>query len=145
MKSIFVAYPYRIERYKEAIAVACDGIATPAYADDVLTKMHILTKIMTQMRESDLALFDLTGRNANVALELGIAIALDVNYRILLGPNDENVISDMQGWDQLRYSDLDDLGRRLRVVLEHPATRSHPRLAGKTRDERVRHTCSSRL
>jgi hypothetical protein len=119
-KAVFVAYPYKIEGYRESIARACTGLATPFYADNELLGSHVLDKIRNQMQRADLCLFDLSGRNFNVALELGIAMALELNYRVLICENDLPEPADLGGWDQLRYENLVDLSLRLRDRLHSP-------------------------
>lgn len=126
MKTVFVAYPYNVEGYRDAIADAGKGLVTLVYADEVLSNQHILEKITGLMKSADLCLFDLTGGKANVALELGVAIGNGFNYRILLDVKAEpDVFSDMRGWDQLRYLDLAELADKLDALFRSPETFHH--------------------
>lgn len=128
MKTVFVAYPYSIANYRETIATASKDVVEVVYADNVITNKHILQKITDLMKDADLCIFDLTGWNANVALELGVAIGLNLNYRILLGPTPHgDVFSDMRGWDQLRYDDSTDLCSKLNALFRHDDTFRRPR------------------
>jgi hypothetical protein len=128
MKRVFVAYPYTLEGYREALAPSKGYSVELVYADEVLTSKHILEKITDLMRTSDLCLFDLSGWNVNVGLELGVAIGLNLNYRVLLGPTTQgDVFSDVRGWDQLRYETYDDLCAKLSALFQHPETFSRPK------------------
>ena len=127
MKKVFVAYPYSLSGYRDFVASAGEGIVELIYADEVITSKHILEKITDLMKESDLSLFDLTGPNANVALELGVAIGLNLNYRVLLNASsDKDVFSDMRGWDQLRYTTFDELKDKLSALFHHADTFRRP-------------------
>lgn len=127
MKVVFVAYPYALSGYREAIATAGEGLVRLVYADETITNKHILDKITDLMTESDLCIFDLTEWNQNVALELGIAIGWKLNYRVLLGPSKRtDVFSDMKGWDQLRYADTDELCQKLDALFRHEDTFTRP-------------------
>lgn len=127
MKKVFVAYPYSLKGYREELAPAAENAVELVYADEILTNKHILEKITDLMKASDLSVFDLTGWNANVALELGVAIGLNLNYRILINSaSQDDVFSDMRGWDQLRYSDFDELRGKLSALFKHEETFHRP-------------------
>ena len=80
---------------------------------------HVLRKIETMLAECDLALFDVTNANANVTLELGIAIAAKHPYIVAIRADALNTLgADIHGWDQLRYKTVEELGTRLRVLIE---------------------------
>lgn len=128
MNKVFVAYPYSLEGYRDAIASAGNAVVELVYADETITNKHILEKITDLMKACDLCIFDLTGWNANVALELGVAIGLNLNYRVLLNAKSQtDVFSDMRGWDQLRYSDLNELQTKLDTLFRHSETFLRPK------------------
>lgn len=127
MKKVFVAYPYALVDYRETLGSAANGVVELVYADEVITSKHILEKITDLMTSADLCLFDLTSANANVALELGVAIGLKLNYRVLLdNTSASDVFSDMRGWDQLRYKDAAELRDKLDTLFRHEATFRRP-------------------
>jgi hypothetical protein len=78
-KQVFVAYSYRLypkadyrKVYKE-LEEKFD--VTFIFADEKITNMHIMKKIETFIRGSDFSIFDISGWNPNVTLELGFAMA----------------------------------------------------------------------
>jgi len=128
---IFVAYPYKIEGYREALAstLTSDDVEL-VYADEHLADKHVLHKIEDMLGECDLALFDVTGGNPNVTLELGIAIAASHPYVVAVN-NDAlgSLGADIHGWDQLRYRTVEELGTRLADYIRKgrvPARRAAP-------------------
>ena len=123
VKRVFAAFPFS-EEYsyiEDAIKRGCEGVATVECAKDLLTNKHILDKILGQMRSADLCLFDLSGHNVNVALELGVAIGADLNWRIMYDPskssNGRDIFSDMSGRDSARYKTADELSERVRSIV----------------------------
>lgn len=123
VKRVFAAFPFSEEySYIEAsIKRGCEGVATVECAKDLLTNKHILDKILNQMRSADLCLFDLSGHNVNVALELGVAIGADLNWRIMYNPSKSpsgrDIFSDMSGRDSMRYGTADELSERVRKIV----------------------------
>jgi hypothetical protein len=123
MPSIFVAYPYSISKddYRDAYgAVAAEFERFEVnfvYADEEITSKHILEKITGMMDAAEFSLFDITHWNANVALELGLAIGKGLDYYILWNPTaeQEHPPADIGGIDRIQYEDFaqlrDGLGR----------------------------------
>ena len=63
--------------YTELIRPAFEGAGLEVLrADDISDNTNILEDIMTQIRDADFVLADLTGSNPNVYYELGLADAL---------------------------------------------------------------------
>lgn len=123
-KSIFVAYAYNIYKKKEyrGIYTALEKIygVKFIFADEKITNMHILQKIISYIAGTDFSLFDISGWNPNVTLELGIAYNTNKWY-ICFNPKKTrraDVPSDIKGIDQIRYSSLTELSEKLTVLLE---------------------------
>jgi len=97
------------------------------FADDWFTGGHVLEKVAVLIAGSEFAVFDVTGWNANVALELGIAMRGAGEYYILFNPagGRVDVPSDLGGIDRLQYEDFAGLeevvGRLLRQRFGVPA------------------------
>jgi hypothetical protein len=118
--TIFVAYPYSFpeDDYRDVFTAVSDemgGAVRFVFADEKLTKEHILVKIRALMEEAAFSLFDITLWNPNVALELGIAYGLGLDYYILFDPSkgDEEVLSDVRGIDRIQYKSYGQLRTQL--------------------------------
>ena len=81
------------------------------FADEKLTNKHILDKIEKMIDTSALSIFDITGWNPNVALELGMAYAKELDFYILFDPSKGNtdVLSDVRGIDRIEYQSYAEL------------------------------------
>jgi hypothetical protein len=119
--TIFVAYPYGISKadYRGAYTKAAKGFDVEfVYADEEITNKHILDKIDGIMRRAEFSLFDITQWNANVTLELGLAIGRDLNYYILFNPTERpDAPADLGGIDRIQYHDYTELREGLRKLL----------------------------
>lgn len=97
------------------------------FADEKITNMHILQKILSYIRGSDFSIFDISAWNPNVTLELGIALALSDNWYICFNPSQTNlseVPSDIRGIDRIQYMSFADLEDKLTVLLDQRYPRS---------------------
>ena len=116
IRSIFVAYPYRLgPSYRAALATrfADSGIEF-RYADDTLLNGHVMEKIRRMMTEVDVSFFDVTDCNPNVMFELGYALgAEEPGFVVVQRDAVDKLSADIAGWDQLRYSDCADLAEQL--------------------------------
>jgi hypothetical protein len=133
LPNVFVGCPYggrfRFAEFKKAL----DRIPFRFhYADTHLTTKHLLGILRTYISTADFCIFDLSTWNANVALELGIAEGLDVQYYILINKKmSSGVPADIQGIQRIEYSNAasldsaDGLIQKLAnyLVKEH----THPR------------------
>lgn len=123
-KQVFVAYSYRLypradyRRVYKELETAYD--VTFISADEKITNMHILKKIETFIRGSDFSIFDISGWNPNVTLELGFAMAVNEQWYIAIDPAKtevKEVPSDLRGLDRIEYSSYAELGDKLNVLL----------------------------
>jgi hypothetical protein len=115
---VFVAYPYAIPKadYRGAYKrVGKEYSVEFVYADAKITNKQILEKIVAMIEESEFAIFDVTKWNANVALELGIAMGAGQDYYIVFNPDDNqgDVPSDLGGIDRLHYRSYAELESEL--------------------------------
>lgn len=123
-QQVFVAYSYRLypkadyrNIYKE-IEKAYD--VTFIFADEKITNMHIMKKIESFIRGSDFSIFDISGWNPNVTLELGFAMALGDQWYIALDPSKtevKEVPSDLRGLDRIEYGSYAELGEKIQTVM----------------------------
>ena len=116
IRTIFVAYPYKFgRRYREALDARFSGSGIEfRYADEKLLNAHVMEKIRRMMSEADVSLFDVTDNNANVFLELGHALgANEPGFVVINNSAVASLSADLTGWDQLRYTDFDDLAEKL--------------------------------
>jgi hypothetical protein len=80
------------------------------YADTHLSTKHLLGILRTYIKAVDYCIFDISLWNANVALELGLAEGLGVEYYILLNKKlSKGVPADIQGLQRIEYSDTKGL------------------------------------
>jgi hypothetical protein len=124
-KQVFIAYSYRLypkadyrKIYKE-LEARYD--VTFIFADEKITNMHIMKKIETYIRGSDFSVFDISGWNPNVTLELGFAMAAGDQWFIAIDPaktDIKEVPSDLRGLDRIEYASYTELSDKLSVLLE---------------------------
>lgn len=123
-RTIFVAYSYRIYSTLDYRAVYARlekamGIKFH-FADEKVTTLHLLQKIAAMIRSSAISIFDVSGWNPNVTLELGMALGLGepcyISYDPSKTPIDE-VISDLGGMDRIQYSSLTEYEEKLGGLL----------------------------
>jgi DNA-binding CsgD family transcriptional regulator len=136
-KAVFVAYPYTLveEDYRRPYLDAAKEYAVRfEFADLQISDKHILEKIESMIARTAFSIFDLTGWNPNVTLELGIAIGSKKRRFLLFNPSHhtnpaEDVLADVRGFDRIHYGSYSELGRRLGNLLEQqgiPALASSP-------------------
>jgi hypothetical protein len=121
--TVFVAYPYEFskEDYRDSFSQVGDEFGvTFLYADEEITNKQILDKIKGMIEGATFSIFDITSWNANVALELGIAVGLNEDYYILFNPEHDqtDVPSDLGGIDRLQYADFTSLKAELSRLME---------------------------
>ena len=124
-RQVFVAYSYRL--YPKAdyrtVFKNIEGRyqVTFIFADEKITNMHILKKIESFIRDSDFSIFDISGWNPNVTLELGFAMALNDKWYIAIDPSKTDVAevpSDLRGLDRIQYASYTELGEKIQTIME---------------------------
>ena len=133
--SVFIGCPWRTVRPKyercakqlekrfPLAVILIDSAETP-------DAQQLFTLIKERLAESSLALFDVTGGNANVSLEFGLAEGYGVSRRLLLSTHrssrragDTPIIADLAGATRLNYTSEPGLLRHLTQLFEqHPYT-----------------------
>jgi hypothetical protein len=115
-RQIFVAYPYKLYDKRDYRRVYTDiGKAFKiefVFADEKITDLHILQKIHNYIRESSFSIYDISGWNPNVTLELGIGLGLNERSYIAYNPEKtpvEDVPSDLRGVDRIQYTSFSGL------------------------------------
>ena len=124
-KQIFIAYAYGLYDKRDYRRVFANlerafGVRF-IFADEKITNMHILQKILSYIRSSDFSVFDISSWNPNVTLELGIALALSDNWYICFNPKETDlaeVPSDIRGIDRIQYVSFTDLEDKLTALLD---------------------------
>lgn len=106
---------------------------TPLRADDIFSTRSGMEKILRGIAEAEVVIADMTGRNANVFYEAGIAHTVKDNV-ILLAQNLDDIPFDLRHIDHLEYAATSDgltsLSSRLLEVIQglptEPATTQRP-------------------
>ena len=131
-KQVFVAYAYGLydkRDYRKVFANLERAFGVRfIFADEKITNMHILQKILSYIRSSDFSLFDISSWNPNVTLELGIALALSDDWYICFNPKETDlseVPSDIRGIDRIQYLSFADLEDKLTALLDQRYPRSN--------------------
>ena len=124
-RQIFVAYSYRLypkDDYRKCFKELQKKYGvTFIFADEKITNMHIMKKIESYIRGSDFSIFDISGWNPNVTLELGFAMAVNDEWFITIDPSKttvDEVPSDLRGLDRIQYSSFSELGAKLTALLD---------------------------
>lgn len=109
-RQVFIAYSYNLypkadyRKVYQEIAKAFE--VNFVFADEKVTSLHILQKIANYIRSSQFGIYDISGWNPNVTLELGLAFGLTERAFIALNPSKtrvEEVPSDLRGMDRIQY------------------------------------------
>lgn len=87
----------------ETITKALKGLMICKRADDLLLGKPILERILTGIRSAELIIADLTGKNANVFYELGLAHVQTKNV-LLLAQSIDDIPFDLRGFSCQVYS-----------------------------------------
>lgn len=125
-RQVFVAYSYRTypkADYRRVFnSLEREYDVRFIFADEKITNMHIMQKIVSYIRSSDLCLFDISGWNPNVTLELGYAMATQKSkWYIAVNPKKtkmKEVPSDLRGIDRIQYESYDELGTKVSALIE---------------------------
>jgi hypothetical protein len=132
LPNVFVGCPYSGNFDFNGFKAALDRIPFRwYYADTSLTTKHLLGILTSYIRVVDYCVFDISTWNPNVALEIGLAEGLGVDYYILLHRGlKKNVPADIQGLQRIEYdsvSSLDADGLVPQIVKYLVRKHTHPR------------------
>jgi predicted nucleotide-binding protein len=127
-RSIFVAYAYTLydrRDYRKVFTSLENAFGVKfIFADEKITNMHIMQKIISYIQAADFSIYDISGWNPNVTLELGIGIGIGMmsqkDWYILVNPEktpNQEVPSDIKGIDRIQYTSFSDLEDRLAALL----------------------------
>jgi len=110
LPNVFVGCPYGGKFHFDAFQRALNRIPFRwYYADTRITTKHLLGILISYIRAVDYCIFDISTWNANVALEIGLAAGLGVDYYILLNRKlSKGVPADIQGL--IEYESVTSLG-----------------------------------
>jgi hypothetical protein len=115
-RTIFVAYPWSVQD-RDAYKAAYLRLEGPlsarfVFAESEIGDRHVLDKIEQMIRETAFGFYDITGWNANVALEYGIARGVGRTKIIVNNPTMSDlreVPADIRGIDRINYTSLEEL------------------------------------
>lgn len=132
-RQVFVAYPYSIpkEDYRRPFKEVAKAFDVKfVFADERISNLHILEKIKGYIQTSRFGIYDITGWNPNVALELGLALGMNATSYIAFDPSKTNVSdvpSDLRGMDRMQYDSFSQFEERLTALIsqELPLPRTH--------------------
>lgn len=124
-RQVFVAYPYNLYPGADYRRVYKDvgrefGVEF-VFADERISNEHVMAKILRDIRASDFSVFDISGWNPNVTLELGMAYALDAPHYICYNPEHnarKDVPSNLRGFSRIQYDSLSKLGDGMVALLD---------------------------
>jgi hypothetical protein len=105
LPNVFVGCPYGKKFPFVKFKAALDRIPFRwYYADTHLSTKHLLGILTSYIKAVDFCIFDISTWNPNVALEIGLAEGLGVEYYILLNRNlSKGVPADIQGLQRIEY------------------------------------------
>jgi len=133
-RQVFVAYSYKLypkADYRKVFTELAKAFQVDfVFADEKITNLHILQKIANYIRSSRFGIYDISGWNPNVTLELGLAFGLGEKAYIAIDPTktDVNEVpSDLRGMDRIQYDSYTELQTGLEKLLaqELPLPRTH--------------------
>jgi len=112
LPSVFVGCPYGGDFPFAAFRTALDRLPFRwYYADTHLATKHLLGILTSYIKTADYCIFDISLWNPNVALEIGLAEGLGVEYYILLNRKlSKGVPADIQGLQRIEYEDAKGYG-----------------------------------
>jgi predicted nucleotide-binding protein len=132
-RQIFVAYSYKLypkDDYRKVYSELAKAFQVKfIFADEKITNLHILQKIVNYIRSSRFGIYDISGWNPNVTLELGLAFGLNEKAYIAIDPAKtkvDEVPADLRGIDRIQYNSYSELQKGLETLLaqELPLQRS---------------------
>jgi hypothetical protein len=132
LPNVFVGCPYSGKFNFNAFKATLDRIPFRwYYADTTLSTKHLLGILTSYIRAVDYCVFDISTWNPNVALEIGLAAGLGVDYYILLNRKlNKGVPADIQGLQRIEYdsvTSLESSGLIPQIVKGLVRDHTHPR------------------
>lgn len=133
-RQVFVAYPYTLfdkTDYRRPFNELSKAFGVNfVFADEKITTLHILQKIADHIRSSRFGVYDISGWNANVTLELGLAYGLNEKAYIISDPTKhahDEVPADLRGLDRLHHRSFAELQAAMEKILlqEFPIQTTH--------------------
>ena len=127
----FILMPFKgFDPVHEAIRTAIENAGLePLRADDIFTTGAVLEKILRHIAEAEVVVADLTGKNANVFYETGIAHTVKDNV-VLLAQDIEDIPVDLRPFEYIVYEQDPDglqiLSERLGDVIAKLEPESFP-------------------
>lgn len=119
-RNVFVAYSYRQypkDDYRKIYTELEKAFSVKfVFADEKTEPLHILQKIANDIGSSKFSIFDISGWNPNVTLELGLAIGMNRRCYLAFNPqktNESEVPSDLKGIDRIEYTSYSELSQKL--------------------------------
>jgi hypothetical protein len=133
-RQIFVAYAYTLypqDDYRRPFSELSKAFKVEfKFADERITNMHILSKIRDLIRGCSFGIYDISGWNPNVTLELGLAMGMRSESYIVFNPEKSelnDVPADIRGMDRIQYRSYSELQQRLASLLSQrmPLPKQH--------------------
>ena len=124
-RQVFVAYPYNIypgadyRRVYQGVGREFD--VRFVFADEKVSGEPVIPKLMRELLSADFSVFDISGWNPNVALELGMAYAMDAPLYICYNPAHDahkDVPSNLRGISRIQYDSMSKLENGLVKMLD---------------------------
>ncbi len=122
---VFLGYPFNPPLAQDDYTAAMKELQEELpvrlwYFLDELTTQELMRKIWRAILRSDLAFFDTTGGNANVAFELGMAVAIDKPCVTLLRTGGPNPLgqADLSYAERVEYTSRETLKEQIRRTLK---------------------------
>lgn len=132
--AVFVGCPYTPKTRFKALKKALERVPIEFhFAESSIRTQHVLDRIRRGIVRTDYSLFDITGWNANVTLEVGLAEGLGDSYYILFRPGQgakSEPPADLKGVQRFQYKKLDGFSEDCLIYqLNHHLVRklTHPR------------------
>lgn len=122
---VFIAYPWNLWEDRDYYKKAYTDLQKPlnvkfVFAEERVSSGHVLDKIIDMINGADFGIYDVSGWNANVTLEYGVARGLNAKAYIAFNPSKtdlNDVPSDVKGYDRLQYNSLTELSDRVSTVV----------------------------
>lgn len=118
---VFVGMPFSdtyLDSYNYGIKTALDSLGYVHFrADETISNIDIMCKICREIQSSGLAVFNISGLNPNVMLELGLAYGIGKPIIIVKDINTV-ALTDLGSIEYIEYSHAYDLAQKLKRALE---------------------------